>query len=145
MIDHGTQPRPKVNIPLAAAGALVLACTYVFQHFPYATYLGVHESTSPNLTFIVNRIVRMVLNDSACLLLIYALFRERKYLRVAFLVFCMELLIILPVYLTVKLYLEGPSEISSPLLSQVHRLIVNPMLMIILIFGFYYQRWTHQK
>jgi len=79
------------------------------------------------------------LNDALCLLLIYSLFREKKYLRIAFLVLCFEFLVMLPLYLIVKLNLEGPSEISSPLLSQIHRLIVNPMLMLILIVGFYYQ------
>ena len=76
----------------------------------------------------------------ACFLLIYALFRHKSYLRVAFVVFLFEILILLPFYFSIKLYLEGDSEISSPLLSHLHRLIINPTLMILLIVGFFYQR-----
>jgi len=50
-----------------------------------------------------------------------------------------EFFILLPIYFIMKLSLEGDSEISSPLLSQLHRMIVNPLLMIILILGLVYQ------
>lgn len=95
----------------------------------------------PNAIFALNRTARLTLNDLACFLIILAVFREKKYLKLAFFVFLVELMVILPVYLVVKLGLEGDSEISSPLLSQVHRLIVNPMLMILLMAGFLYQRY----
>jgi hypothetical protein len=51
-----------------------------------------------------------------------------------------EVFLLLPAYFIVKLTLEGDSEISSPLLSQIHRLIVNPLLMFLLMVGFVYQR-----
>lgn len=130
---------------LITISVIILAAAYVFQHFSYAQLIGIYELGHPDATFIINRVVRMIINDSACILLIYALFGERRYLRVAFVIFCFELFLILPVYLVIKLRLEGPTEISSPLLSQIHRLVVNPMLMIILIFGFYYQRWTKRN
>ena len=96
----------------------------------------------PNVVFIINKTVRLVVNDLACMLLIFAVFQRKSYLLVAFYVFIFELLILLPVYFAVKLSLEGDSEISSPLLSFVHRLIVNPMLMFVLIAGFVYQRFV---
>src|SRR5258708_23911210 len=58
----------------------------------------------PNLTFIFNKTFRLILNDLLCFVLIHALFQEKKYLKVAFLVFCFELFFILPAYLTIKLY-----------------------------------------
>jgi exosortase F-associated protein len=89
--------------------------------------------------FIANRTVRFMLNDVACLLLITAIFNSKKYLALSFWVFLTELFILLPIYFLLKLSLEGDSEISSPLLSQLHRMIVNPLLMIVLIMGFFYQ------
>ncbi len=121
------------------AGMLLLAFVYLFQRHSFWTgFDGMH----PNIIFALNRTARLTLNDLACFLIIFAVFREKKYLKLAFLLFLVELLVILPVYLIAKLGLEGDSEISSPLLSQIHRLIVNPMLMILLMAGFFYQRYV---
>ena len=128
---------------LIAVSLLLLAMVYVFQRWDYLNSIGRIFGTDfgPTTTFVINRTLRLIINDALCFLLIYALFREKKYLRIAFLVFCFELFFMLPLYLTVKLSMEGPSEISSPLLSPIHRLIVNPMLMLILMVAFYYQRF----
>ena len=138
------------SISLIAISLLTLAIVYVFQQWDYlnsfAHLFGSKTTFGPTASFVFNKAVRLILNDALCLLLIYSLFREKKYLRIAFLVLCFEFLVMLPLYLIVKLNLEGPSEISSPLLSQIHRLIVNPMLMLILIVGFYYQKfWVINK
>lgn len=119
------------------AGIAILGTVYIFQRINMAGALG---EFPPNAIFVINRTSRLILNDFACFLIIFALFRERKYLKIAFWVFLVEILFVLPLYLVIKLSLEGDSEISSPLLSQVHRLIVNPMLMIFLIAAFVYQR-----
>ncbi|HCZ36804.1 MAG TPA: hypothetical protein DHV26_12860 [Cytophagales bacterium] len=126
---------------------LILLLVYVFQKVSYAGLANavLPESLSishPYTVFIFNRTARLIINDSACMLLIWSLFGQMKYLRAAFVVFLIELLIMLPIYFIIKLNLEGASEISSPLLSQIHRIIVNPLLMIILIVGFYYQKIT---
>jgi len=52
------------------------------------------------------------------------------------LAFLAELFILLPVYFALKISLEGDAEISSPLLSQLHRMIVNPLLMLVLIMDY---------
>jgi exosortase F-associated protein len=134
----------------ALISLLILLLVYVFQQVSYAGILNMIFPEQPAIKhpytfFIVNRTIRLILNDGACMLLIWSLFREMKYLTAAFIVFLIELFIILPVYFVVKLNLEGASEISSPLLSQIHRIIVNPLLMIILIMGFYYQQVTKDK
>jgi len=128
-----------VRTGLFTTGLAILVVVYIFQRSNLA---GFFFEFSPNVIFVINRTARLILNDLACFLIILALFKESKYLRIAFVVFLAELLVILPIYLTVKLTMEGDSEISSPLLSQVHRLIVNPMLMILLIAGFFYQRFS---
>lgn len=130
--------RPK-RIAIAGVAVIILVLVYLFQRFSYADLIS--DAMPPNLVFIINKTVRLILNDLACMLLIYALFQRKSYLVVAFYVFLFELLVLLPVYFVVKLSLEGDSEISSPLLSFVHRLIVNPMLMFVLMAGFLYQKF----
>lgn len=124
---------------------LVLVLVFVFQRFNYAVALTSFlpeglQITQPNTIFIINKTIRLVLNDVACMVLIYAWFKERKYLTLSFYLFLVEVCLLLPIYFIVKLSLEGDSEISSPLLSQIHRLIVNPLLMFLLMVGFVYQR-----
>jgi exosortase F-associated protein len=141
-IEISGPPHKSWSRPLSfVAGASILLCAYIFQRFNVAAVLGYFNE---NVTFILNRAFRLILNDLACFLIIFALFKEDKYLKIAFLVFLVELLVILPVYLVVKLTTEGDSEISSPLLSQIHRLVVNPTLMILLMAGFVYQRFRRK-
>lgn len=130
---------------LIGGALLVLVLVFVFQRFNYAVALTSFlteglQITQPNTIFIINKTIRLVLNDMACMVLIYAWFKERKYLTVSFYLFLVEVFLLLPIYFIVKLSLEGDSEISSPLLSQIHRLIVNPLLMFLLMVGFVYQR-----
>lgn len=135
-------PNLALRVVLFGTGVSILGAVYLFQRFSIAGFIG---QLSPEAVFVVNRTARLVLNDVACLMIILAVFREAKYLKIAFWVFLVELLVILPAYLVTKLSLEGDSEISSPLLSQVHRLIVNPMLMILLMAGFLYQRFGKKE
>ena len=134
----GSLPIPlRVRISMVAFAMIALFLIYLFQGLNYVQGFNL----SPNSTFVANRTIRLILNDSLCMVLIAALFQKRSYLRLAGIIFMIELLIILPAYLLIKLSLEGPSEISSPLLSPIHRMIVNPLLMIILIGAFYYQKY----
>lgn len=135
-----------IRAMFALLGCLVLFIIYLFQQTDFlsracslALSNGCHFK--PSVIFVVNKTFRLIVNDAASMLLIFAIFKEQKYLRVGFYIFLFELLIILPIYFTLKLTLEGTSEISSPLLSQVHRIIVNPMLMILTIIAFSYQRF----
>jgi exosortase F-associated protein len=132
---------------LVALAMLILLIVYLFQKISYAGIVNfiLPESLTinhPYGVFIFNRTIRLIINDGACMLLIWSLFGQMKYLKAAFIIFLIELFIMLPLYFIIKLNLEGASEISSPLLSQIHRIIVNPLLMLILILGFYYQKVT---
>lgn len=121
---------------LVSTGISILVAVYIFQGINIA---GGRDEFYPIVVFVINRTTRLILNDFACLIIIFAIFREAKHLRIAFWIFLVELLVILPIYFVLKLSFEGASEISSPLLSHIHRLIVNPMLMILLIAGLVYQ------
>lgn len=136
---------------LLIAGALIiLAAVYLQQRFNYADVINyllpqAREVNHANTVFVVNKTIRLLLNDLACLMLITALFPGKIYLKAALYLFLIELFVLLPVYFIIKLNLEGPSEISSPLLSHIHRLIVNPLLMFLLMIGFLYQRLSRSR
>jgi len=115
----------------------LMALCYIFQQ---KIFWLPDETGITYLPFILNRTVRLVVNDAMCLLLFLAIFNRKKELTLASWLFGIELLIILPSYLVVKLTLEGASEISAPFLSFIHRLIVNPLLMFVLLAGLLYQQ-----
>ena len=127
---------------IGSVALAALAAMYLFQGFDFSGLAGGH---SANVRFIINKSVRFMVNDLACLSLIVAIFNKPSYLRVSAWIFLAELLVLLPLYFIVKLSLEGDSEISSPLLSQWHRMIVNPLLMIVLMIGFLYQDYFWRK
>lgn len=126
---------------LALLALVILGATYLFQGLDVASYVGIYSSAP---RFVTNRVVRFLLNDAACLMLIVAIFNKAAYLKLSFWIFLAELVILLPLYFAVKLSLEGDSEISSPLLSQIHRMIVNPLLMIVLIAALLYQDYSRK-
>ena len=131
------------NVLLISVALLVLVLVFIFQRFNYAVVLSSvfpFQIENPNTIFVINKTIRLVLNDTACMILIFVWFKKRQHLTLAFYLFLIELFVLLPVYFIIKLSLEGYSEISSPLLSQIHRLIVNPLLMFLLMAGFLYQR-----
>ena len=108
---------------LVALSLSILLLVFLFQRISYAGVLNTVlpealQLVSPNIIFSVNKTVRLILNDVACMIFIYAVFQQQVYLKASFYLFLVELFLILPVYLVVKLNLEGDSELSSPLLSQ---------------------------
>lgn len=126
-------------------GVLLLVIAYLFQKEFLDWMMKAGFLSDPGTVFVVNRMLRMLLNDMGCILIIYGIFEKKIYLRLAAWLMLFEMVVLLPVYLVVKLSLEGPTELSSPLLSQIHRLIVNPLLMFVLMAGLFYQRCVFRK
>ena len=129
---------------LVGLGVVGLALVYLFQQ---AGFLAgwIDKANHPYFSFSVNRALRLFLNDFFMLLLLAGWFQSRSVLRLAFAIQLIDFFVLLPVYLLVKLNVEGDIEISSPLLSQFHRLIVNPTLMILLIPAVYFQRFIKKE
>jgi exosortase F-associated protein len=121
-----------------------LAFVFIFQNFDLLSILC-DCTFHPYTHFAFRKILRVVLNDTFMLLIIHAWFYDMKVTRIAWYVQVADMFILLPVYLLIKLQFEGDSEISSPLLSQFHRLIVNPTLMVLIIPAVYYQRLTQRN
>lgn len=129
----------RVRFLLMAIAVCGIALVFLFQS---VDVLDLCSSCRfhPYTHFVVRKTIRVALNDSFMLLFIHALFRDASVTRLAWYVQLVDTLVLLPVYLLIKLSYEGDAEISMPLLSQLHRLIVNPTLMVLLIPAVYYQR-----
>jgi exosortase F-associated protein len=112
-----------------------LAAVYLFQRIDLASLSGAGESVTQK--FLINRTIRFLLNDAFMIGLIYALFEEKKYLVFALWVQLTGLVIFLLPYFILKLYY--PSY-NGPMISYLHRLILNPTLLLLLIPAFYYQK-----
>ncbi|MBX7124411.1 MAG: hypothetical protein K1X47_01855 [Cyclobacteriaceae bacterium] len=126
----------------SAAFILVMLLLYLFQR---QDWLFHQLSSSETIRFILSRTLRTTVNDLCCVALIRLWFGRPDFVRMAWIVFVVEVCVLLPLYFIFKLSLEGPAEISSPLLSQFHRLLVNPVLMLLLMTGFYLQLRTEKK
>ena len=116
-----------------------LVTVFLFQQFDVAGLIGIAEKGS---RFFVNRTVRFLLNDALALGLIYALFRERKYVIFAMYVQIAGTFLFLIPYFILKLYLP---RYNGPLISFLHRIILNPTLLMLLIPAFYYQKQVEKS
>ena len=133
------QSFPRQSLWLMAIAIFGLALVFLFQN---ADILDLCSACTlhPYTHFVVRKTLRVLLNDTFMLLFIHALFRDHSVTRLALYIQMIDTLVLLPIYLVIKLSFEGDVEISMPLLSQLHRLIVNPTLMVLLIPAVYYQR-----
>jgi exosortase F-associated protein len=127
-----------IRVIIFLIGLLGIGSAYLYQDIDFL-FLLTGTDFHRFLHFAAKKVFRLLLNDFSMLLIIYALFSSRNTMVLALFVQAIDLFILLPVYLLVKLSIEGDSEISMPILSQFHRLIVNPTLMILLIPAIYFQ------
>jgi len=113
---------------------LSLIFFYIFQK----NILGLLEfaSLTKNAIFVFKKSVRFVINDFLMIGVIYGVFNNKDYVKVAFLVQVLGLIFLLIPYLLIKLYIGG---YNGPMVSFLHRLVLNPLLLILLIPAFYYQ------
>jgi len=130
-----------------AGGCLGLFLVYFFQdylNFHSLFTSGQIERLNYHLSFTevntwefaINKAGRYLLNDVFSIAIIYGVFDKKKYARFAFYLMLFGLFVLLPIYLV--LYLSQPEGFSS-MLSHLHRVVMNPVLMMLLIPAFYYQ------
>jgi exosortase F-associated protein len=134
-------------------GAFGLFLVYFLQHYldfysifvkgqlPHELNYSSDFKEVEKVPFIINKVGRYLLNDLFTIAIIYGLFYEKKYLRFAFIVLLFGLIFLLPSYLF--LYLVKPVGFSS-LISHLHRIVLNPVLMMLLIPAYFYQRRLNQ-
>jgi len=111
-----------------------LVLVFLFQRINMAGWMGVDNSYN---VFILNRTIRFLINDGLAILLIYALFYERKYVVFAVWVQAFGTMFVLLPYFILKFYYPA---YNGPLVSFLHRLVLNPTLLLLLIPAFYYQK-----
>jgi len=131
-------------------GALGLFGTYLFQNYldfhsvvfelsaPEALNYTADYQPKESFPFVVNKVFRYLCNDLFAMALIYGLFYEKKYLRFAFAVLLFGLVVLLPLYLFI--FLQQPPGFTS-MLTHLHRIVFNPVLMMLLIPAFFYQKY----
>lgn len=136
------------RLVLLTLGALGLFLVYFFQHyldFYHLLQFKAPEELNYSSDYIVvdpwifgiNKIVRYLLNDLFAMAIIAGLFPDKRYVRFAVLVLMVGLFLLVPLYLW--LYLSQPEGFSS-LVGHLHRLVMNPVLMMLLIPAFFYQK-----
>jgi exosortase F-associated protein len=111
-----------------------LVFVFLFQRIDVAALLGLDDRMT---RFFINRTIRFLLNDAFAIGIIYALFIERKYVIFSLWVQVAGVLLFLIPYFILKVYWPA---YNGPLISYLHRLIMNPTLLLLLIPAFYFQR-----
>jgi exosortase F-associated protein len=125
----------KNRLLIGVLSFLGLVAVYVFQRTDFSSLAGFDLSSIGR--FIFNRTCRFLVNDFFMLGVIYALFPERKYVVFALWVQLTGVIVFLIPYFILKVY--WPSY-NGPLISHLHRLVLNPTLMLLLIPSFYFQK-----
>lgn len=133
------------RIALAFLALLGLAFFYTLQDFDFVDWrfsynqsFGGQINYGKELNFVVSRLVRFLANDLLCILLIYALFNNKRYVMLGFYVQLFGLLVLFPLYIIFSLNAETYSEYSSFVV--LYRLVMNPILMVLLIPALYFQQ-----
>lgn len=128
----------RVILALAACAGLLIF--FLRQRFDFAWVLfGVDDRT---WNFILNRTIRFFVNDLLAVVLIYALFRERKFVLFALWVQVFGVMFLLIPYFVLKINFPA---YNGPLINFLHRIILNPTLILLLIPAFYYQQRGRQR
>ena len=128
----------RIAIGLFCAVGLILV--FVFQRFDWSDAVGLNLAGIGK--FIFNRTIRFLLNDALAIGLIYALFGERKYVVFSLYVQAAGIVLFLIPYFILKLNFPN---YNGPMINFLHRLILNPTLLMLLIPAFYYQRRSGER
>ena len=123
---------PSFRRLLSIVAVTGLASVYIFQDAGWFTSL---LPADPASAFLAAKSFRFVVNDLLALLLIWSLFPTRGHLMAALVVQLAGLVFLLIPYLILKLHFHAG---DGPLVSFLHRLVLNPTLLLLLIPAFYF-------
>ena len=135
----------RIALFLAMGGVLVVS--YHYRDLSWITLITSGQAvaaTDPALSWsaILNKVLRYLVNDMAALGIIYALFAKPSYVRLGWWIMWFGLGFLLPLYY-LGLWLLPPSQGIA--LSYLHRLVMNPVLLMLLIPALYYQHSISSK
>ena len=120
---------------MIAAALIGLLLVYLLQKD--ITSLLISLGLSKFQLFAATKAIRFLLNDLLMILMIHGIFYKRNYTLFAFYVQLFGIIFILTPYLIIKYY---HAVYNGPLISYLHRLVVNPLLMLLLIPAFIYRQ-----
>jgi exosortase F-associated protein len=132
LIDFTTDRLLRVLILVLTS--LVLIFVFVTQRFNYAEFFNLGFSSE--WQFMFNRTIRFLINDNIVLLMIYAIFYQKAYVKLGVGVEIFGFFFLLLPYFFLRFYLE----VDSSYISFIHRLIINPTLMLLTIPAIFYQQ-----
>lgn len=132
---------------LFGLGLGVLIMIYLFQRINYiheiSSLLGLSiDAIESKMVYSMNKTIRYILNDVMTIIIIYAIFYKRKYVIFSIYVQLFGLIILLPIYLIAKWHY--PSY-NGPLINYLHRLTLNPVLLMLLVPVFIFQKNLSNK
>ena len=135
----------RIALFLAMGGVLV--ASYHYRDLSWIMLITSGQAVAakdPALSWsaILNKVLRYLVNDMAALGIIYALFAKPSYVRLGWWIMWFGLGFLLPLYY-LGLWLLPPSQGIA--LSYLHRLVMNPVLLMLLIPALYYQHSISSK
>jgi exosortase F-associated protein len=140
------ESRSQVDLSLRARWLLGIASVsgllliFLFQRFDWTRLIEL-KNFSDIERFVVNRSIRFVFNDVLGVLLVLSLFGKKKLAIIAVYVQILGLVFVMVPYVILKL--NYPSY-NGPMINFLHRLILNPLLIYLLVFFFWYQKKDKQ-
>lgn len=133
------------RIALVLLALFGLAFFYTLQDFDFVDFkfrynqgFGGMLEEGKEINFVISRLVRFIANDLLCILLIYALFNNKRYVVFGFYMQLFGLLVLFPIYIYLTLNADTYADYS--IVVPLYRLVMNPILMVLLIPAFYFQQ-----
>lgn len=136
----------KIKWTWVLLGVLGCALVYFLQDFDFTRmrfqlmlYFGGIIPGGEEWRFAVNKLMRFALNDLFAICIIHGFFSNKSYTRFAFYVMLFGLFVLVPLYITLAIIYQQEGNAT---LQFLHRITMNPVLMVLLIPAFYYQSLT---
>src|SRR5690349_16564063 len=132
---------PKADLSLSSRWVLGIVSVsgllliFLFQRFDWTRLVGLNDLANIE-RFVVNRSIRFVLNDILGVLLVLSLFGKKSLAIIAVYVQILGFVLVMLPYMILKL---NYPDYNGPMINFLHRLILNPLLIYLLIFFFWFQ------
>jgi exosortase F-associated protein len=123
---------------LSVSGLLLI---FLFQRFDWTRVIGLTDLTNIE-RFVANRSIRFVINDVLGVLLVLSLFGKKNLAIIAVYIQILGFVFVMIPYIILKL--NYPSY-NGPMINFLHRLILNPLLIYLLVFFFWNQKINKQN
>ncbi|EJG00769.1 exosortase F system-associated membrane protein [Flavobacterium sp. F52] len=148
MLNNLKENKIKIFATIAVVIGFALIRTFERKLFydPFLVYFNADFQSIPyppveNLKLFAGLFFRYFLNSILSLGLIYALFQDRDILKFSLLIYSVFLVVFLLMFYIILEYFPG----GSWLLFYVRRFLIQPILILLFIPGFYYQLQKTKK